>query len=305
MAIKFTSPEVAKNTTSKDLDTIQGCKLQEKSVEYAQNAEFVVLPDSGYAGMSKVNVSVDVVVPTVQDNKDITINQLGTIEILPDSDYDVMKKVTANIAVPIEVNKSVTYTENGTYSIIPSDGYDYIDAVNINVNVTDIPTAYDITSPYVSLAYYKGKTVPNEVVNWENLTNGQHKLSNSKITTFNENLTNLVDGNGLFDGCSDLTTVEVNLSKLEVYNSLFGNEIAWDDKLPNFTTLVLSGTLNCNNFNLSKNPALTVDSLMSVINALVDLTGKNSKTLQLGTKHLDKLTDEQKAVATDKNWILA
>ena len=305
MAIKFTTQPVAKNTTSKDLDTIQGCKLQEKSVEYAQNAEFVVLPDSGYDGMSKVNVSVDVVVPTVQDNKDITINQLGNIEILPDPDYDVMKKVTANIDIPVEVNKSVTYTENGTYSIIPSDGYDYIDAVNINVNVTDIPTVYDITSPYVSLAYYNGKTVPNEVVNWENLTNGQHKLSGSNITTFNENLTNLVNGNFLFDRCYNLTTVEVNLSKLEVYNNLFGNEVSFGDTVPNLTTLVLSGTLNCNNFNLSKNPALTVDSLMSVINALVDLTGKNSKTLNLGTTHLEKLTDEQKAVATNKNWILS
>lgn len=43
---------------------------------------------------------------------------------------------------------------------------------------------------------------------------------------------------------------------------------------------------------------------MSAINALKDLTGETSKTLSLGTTNLDKLTDEQKAIATAKNWIL-
>lgn len=36
MAIKYTTPEVAKNTTSRDIEALaaQECKLQEKSVEY-------------------------------------------------------------------------------------------------------------------------------------------------------------------------------------------------------------------------------------------------------------------------------
>lgn len=38
MAIKYTTPEVAKNTTSRDIEALaaQECKLQEKSVEYTQ-----------------------------------------------------------------------------------------------------------------------------------------------------------------------------------------------------------------------------------------------------------------------------
>ena len=65
MAIKYTTPEVAKNTTSRDIEALaaQECKLQEKSVEYTQNAEFVVTPDEGYDGMSKVNVTVNVTNP--------------------------------------------------------------------------------------------------------------------------------------------------------------------------------------------------------------------------------------------------
>ena len=47
---------------------------------------------------------------------------------------------------------------------------------------------------------------------------------------------------------------------------------------------------------------LTVESLMSVINALADRTGMDSDTLTIGSAHLAKLTPEQIKVATDKNW---
>jgi hypothetical protein len=185
MAIVFTSEPVAKNTTTKNLDLVKAaeCKLQEKSVEYTQNAEFEVLPDEGYDGMSKVNVSVDVVVPTVQNNKDASITSNGTIEILPDSNYDVMEKVTAtvniplqdkhisidknvsmteitpdegysglsrvevDVEIPVEDNKQVTITENGTTTIIPGDGYDYIEMCDVIVNV---PT-YNTILPYLNV----------------------------------------------------------------------------------------------------------------------------------------------------------
>lgn len=58
--------------------------------------------------------------------------------------------------------------------------------------------------------------------------------------------------------------------------------------------------------NLSGMPNLTVQSLMNVINNLKNLngTGLSPKTLTLGTTNLNKLTAEQKAVATNKGWVL-
>jgi hypothetical protein len=55
------------------------------------------------------------------------------------------------------------------------------------------------------------------------------------------------------------------------------------------------------------NKALSVDSLMSIINHLQDLieAGKSTCTLTIGTTNLNKLTDEQKAIATQKGWTLA
>lgn len=49
-------------------------------------------------------------------------------------------------------------------------------------------------------------------------------------------------------------------------------------------------------------PKLTVDSLLSLLNALAD--GVTDKTCKIGTTNLAKLTEEQKAIATDKGWTL-
>ncbi len=55
--------------------------------------------------------------------------------------------------------------------------------------------------------------------------------------------------------------------------------------------------------NVSDN--ITVDSMVAMFNSLKDLSGETAKTLTLGATNLAKLSDEQKAVATDKNWTLA
>lgn len=54
-------------------------------------------------------------------------------------------------------------------------------------------------------------------------------------------------------------------------------------------------------------PKLTYDSLMSIINHLQDLVeaGKDTCTLTIGDTNLAKLTDEEKAIATQRGWTLA
>ena len=56
------------------------------------------------------------------------------------------------------------------------------------------------------------------------------------------------------------------------------------------------------NMNVSGSTALSHDSLMSIINNLATVT--STKTLTLGTTNLAKLTDEEKAIATNKGWTL-
>ncbi|MGN1133723.1 MAG: leucine-rich repeat domain-containing protein [Oscillospiraceae bacterium] len=65
----------------------------------------------------------------------------------------------------------------------------------------------------------------------------------------------------------------------------------------------------CEDFNASfvcdtcKN--LKADSMVSMFENLKDLSGQTAKTLTLGSTNLAKLNDEQKQIATNKNWNLA
>ena len=176
--ITFNTEQVTKNTTSKDLEALNaGCpevKLQEKSVEYTQNAEYVVSPDAGYDGLSKVNVSVDLVVPTVQNSKTVNITKNGSTTVKPDTGYDAVEQVVVNTNIPlqekqvdvllsepttvilpdtgytgitkltvnhspVEANTAYTANKNGSYTIHPSEGYDATTSVNLTVNVPATP----------------------------------------------------------------------------------------------------------------------------------------------------------------------
>ena len=176
--ISFNTQQVTKNTTSKELEALRSdcpeVKLQEKSVEYTQNAEYQVVPDKGYAGLSKVNVSVDLVVPTVQDSKTVEITSNGETTVKPDSDYDVVEQVVVKTNIPlqektvdvllsdtqtvvlpdtgytgitkltvnhspVEANTAYTANKNGSYTITPSEGFDATTSVNLTVNVPETP----------------------------------------------------------------------------------------------------------------------------------------------------------------------
>lgn len=71
--------------------------------------------------------------------------------------------------------------------------------------------------------------------------------------------------------------------------------------------ITIEGTIkvDSNDLNLSKCNKLTVDSLMSFINAFEDNTGEETQyTVTIGATNLAKLSAEQIAVATNKNILL-
>jgi hypothetical protein len=69
--------------------------------------------------------------------------------------------------------------------------------------------------------------------------------------------------------------------------------------------IVVEGKIG-NAVSFTNSTKLTHDSLMSIIGALLDISGTGTtKTLTLGTTNLKKLTDAEKKIATDKGWTLA
>lgn len=81
--------------------------------------------------------------------------------------------------------------------------------------------------------------------------------------------------NNPFSGCSALREIR--------FEGVIGNDISFQDS-----------------------PLLTHDSLMSIINHLKDFSGTTTTmTLTLRTTNLAKLTDAEKAIATQKGWTLS
>lgn len=76
----------------------------------------------------------------------------------------------------------------------------------------------------------------------------------------------------------------------------------WFSSTTNLENITFEGEI-AYNFSVSPCTKLTHDSLMSIIDHLA--TVSTTKTLTLGETNLAKLTDAEKAIATEKGWTLA
>lgn len=76
------------------------------------------------------------------------------------------------------------------------------------------------------------------------------------------------------------------------------------NNLPLLTEVRFEGIIGKNGLNFGTTPKLSHDSLMSIINALQTKTS-GTWTVTLGATNLAKLTDAEKAIATQKGWTLA
>jgi surface protein len=109
---------------------------------------------------------------------------------------------------------------------------------------------------------------------------------------------NVTNMRSMFSKCSNLTSLDLsNFDTSKVMNmaSMFDGCSELVDFYPpqNINT----------NMSVSSSKALSHDSLVRIINNLMETA--STKTLTLGTTNLAKLSDEEKAVATNKGWTLA
>lgn len=121
----------------------------------------------------------------------------------------------------------------------------------------------------------------------------------------------VTDVYGMFRDCSSLTSIpQLNFSSV----STLGGYMFGYSNMPNITTLggfvdfgkSLTGSTGLDSF-INYLPNLTHDSLMNVINNLYDraTAGLSVLTLKLHANHLAILTDDEKAIATNKGWIIS
>lgn len=105
----------------------------------------------------------------------------------------------------------------------------------------------------------------------------------------------------MFYQCTSLTAVPpLNTSKGTSFTGIFYN-------CPELETVAFTGTVKItkNTTIFSNSPKLTVESLMSLINALVNASSTATYKVTIGATNLAKLTAEQVKIATDKRITLA
>lgn len=99
----------------------------------------------------------------------------------------------------------------------------------------------------------------------------------------------------MFNGCSSLTSVpSFDTSKVNYMGSVFYN----------CSSLETIHMINIGvNLDISSSTKFTREALLEIIGNLKTVT--STKTLKMGTTNLAKLTEEDKAIATNKGWTLA
>lgn len=124
-----------------------------------------------------------------------------------------------------------------------------------------------------------------------------------------------------FNSCLSLKSINIPVGVTEIKDNAFYNCKALASMtMPNtvttigksafsycssLTNVTLGNGFNCNSLDLSASTKYSVDTLATMLTALADRTGQTAYTFTLGSTNLAKLSDEQKAIATDKNWTLA
>lgn len=101
-----------------------------------------------------------------------------------------------------------------------------------------------------------------------------------------------------FASCTQLTDIFFPNTLKSVGNNLF----IWGGRM--LTNITLGDDFDCTNLDISLGKSYSHDTILSWFNALKDRTGEESYKLIIGDYNLKKMTKEEIAIATNKNWII-
>jgi hypothetical protein len=236
-----------------------------------------------------------------------------------------LKDAKSNIKTSIQ-NKGVSVDDTATLDAYPA----LIDSIE------QTTTTIDVGAMGGKFAYSKWTDIPS-YLNFNGTAIADFSTmfyGNQNLTSFTGITVNCSESfNSAFQMCYALTGVTLNGAKPKDIGYLFSGDsnltdvgeidcsnigvgyitVTTSDAFYGCTSLANFGGLKAMKYNFSLSPctALTETSLVNVLNGLYDFTGNKENpgtsqgTLTLGSTNLAKLTDEQKAIATNKGWTLA
>ena len=184
-----------------------------------------------------------------------------------------------------------------------------INAQNFSTEILNIPTGgggntlknlLDATHSCYNLFYgYSGTSVdalikPNDTENVTNMNDMFYLCDNlTHIPTFNTS--NVKKMYRIFGNCHKLTTIPaLDVSNVTDLSSAFVN-------CSQLKSILMTGIKV--SFDIHWSTMFERSDLLIILNNLETVT--TTKTLKMGATNLAKLTEEEKAIATNKNWTLA
>lgn len=153
----------------------------------------------------------------------------------------------------------------------------------------------------VDSMFYKSAitTIPDDVLDFSKVTYCYMTFRSSRLVKSPPlNLSNCTQGtNWMFGNCGSLREIgTITVNEALTYQNFF----YYCSALENVT---FDGVIG-KDISLQWSPLLSDASVQSIIDHLKDLTGATSQTLTFRANVGAKLTDEQKATVTAKNWTL-
>lgn len=267
----------------------------------------------------------------------------GKNGIVPEVGERNMENLPNAIASTHDTLEELTITQNGTYT--PQEGVDGFSKVTAEFNTSSLSKAKVTQLVIDNKCLTDGKWEDWKMIDWSYITSLDGAFSNvTNMTSINieewgitNRLTNL---GSTFRWCEKLNTIDltsIDTSNVTKFFFTFGscrklrliditgcsfksaNDISYcfstDGSLISIIggrTIenVISDNITCCNevkINFITGLPNSVDraSLRALINGLADLTGRTAKTLTIGNTNIAKLTEEDIAIAVNKNWTIA
>lgn len=320
------TPDEGVDALSKVTVDLSSLELQSKTVNITQNGQTTITPDEGKIGLDKVIINASNITEwgsTLEEYIDGAHGEYIKTSLLVDyqNTYNSFKDLTT---IP-------QFSSNGNHYkfipnlLLPSNTknlfmywYDIIEVPDF-LNLNEITDVSNFFAGCYSLRDFKYSGDFNAT----NSISGLFQQCTNLSGDISINAPNATSANSAFYLCKNINSITLTTAPLTIYGQIFLNatklqsvynlnlgETSEAQYQPfycsNLTNITFAdGSIINNSTSFSSCTKLTVDSILNILNILKDLTGSTSATLTLGATNLAKLTDEQKAIATNKNWVLA
>ena len=265
--------------------------LQSKTIEITENGTQTISADNGYDGLLSVSVTTNVSGGTTSDK----IKLIDGMKLNYNRDVIDYSKFDTS-----ELTDFRYMLANTNFELLPY-------RASIDLSTWDTASATNMCNLFYNCSGIESliglenwKT--NNVELMENTFNSCTRIAALDLS--NWDVSNVTAFSSMFRRAIYLERLNLsgwNMSKATFYNiNMFYG-------CTSLTNLNMDGAIlpksNLKEFGLDSCP-LTVESLVSVLNALPQLDEGTSYTCTIGSTNLNKLSDEQKAIATSKGWVL-